>query len=117
MPPTATSLVPQLRTRCDAHHKNHFAADEVVEQGGRESCPASAAIPFLAGQHSRASLRLGPLLVTAVLGLTVTAFMTMRFPSTRVNRAALSPEVLEPIRCQLRVTHGVLDVLVPEPGL
>src|SRR5262249_31664771 len=35
------------------------------------------------------------------------------------GRAArfLSPEVLKPIRCQLAVTHRVLDVLVPEPGL
>src|SRR5262249_50326888 len=30
-------------------------------------------------------------------------------------RASLGlPEVLEPIWCQLRVAHGVLDVLVPE---
>src|SRR5215831_6026847 len=29
----------------------------------------------------------------------------------------LSPEVLEPIRRQLGIAHGVLNVLVPEPGL
>src|SRR5262249_41513384 len=31
--------------------------------------------------------------------------------------AASTPEVLEPRRCQLGVAHGVLDVLVAEPGL
>jgi hypothetical protein len=31
--------------------------------------------------------------------------------------AASTPEVLEPMRCQLGVAHGVLDVFVPEPGL
>jgi hypothetical protein len=29
----------------------------------------------------------------------------------------LSPEVLEPIRCQLGITRGVLNVLVPQVGL
>ena len=27
------------------------------------------------------------------------------------------PEILEPIRGQLRVAHGVLDVFVPKPSL
>src|SRR5439155_23395823 len=31
--------------------------------------------------------------------------------------AASTPKVLEPMRCQLGVAHGVLDVLVPEPSL
>jgi hypothetical protein len=31
-PPTAaTTLEPQLRTRCDAHHKKRFAADESIK--------------------------------------------------------------------------------------
>src|SRR2546428_11101388 len=30
---------------------------------------------------------------------------------------ASAPEVLEPVRCQLGVAHGVLDVLVPKPCL
>ena len=29
----------------------------------------------------------------------------------------LAPEVLEPVRRQLGVTHRVLDVFVPEPSL
>src|SRR5215813_15506665 len=29
----------------------------------------------------------------------------------------LAPEVLEPVRCQLGVTHRVLNVSVPEPSL
>jgi hypothetical protein len=33
------------------------------------------------------------------------------------NLVALSPEILEPRRRQLGITHGVLDVLVAEVGL
>ena len=33
------------------------------------------------------------------------------------HRCGLTPEVLEPIRRQLGVTHGVLDVFVAEPRL
>src|SRR6516162_6025421 len=38
-------------------------------------------------------------------------------PSTCRSDRRLSPEVLKSIRRKLRVAHGVLDVLVPEPGL
>jgi len=33
------------------------------------------------------------------------------------SRAVSTPEILEPMRPQLGVAHGVLDVLVTEPGL
>src|SRR2546425_1907083 len=33
------------------------------------------------------------------------------------SRAVSTPEVLEPMRCQLGVAHSVLDVLVTEVGL
>src|SRR5215831_7745551 len=38
-------------------------------------------------------------------------------PSTCRSDRRLSPEVLKSIRRKRRVAHGVLDVLVPEPGL
>ena len=31
--------------------------------------------------------------------------------------AASTPKVLEPMRCQLGVAHGMLDILVAEPSL
>jgi hypothetical protein len=35
----------------------------------------------------------------------------------RGNGFLIAPKVFEPVRCQLSVTHRVLDVLVAEPSL
>jgi hypothetical protein len=61
---------------------------------------SAISVEQLAGRHERRSTRIGR--------------------SERLRPGATSrlpPEVLEPVRCQLGVTHRVLNVSVPEPSL
>jgi len=41
----------------------------------------------------------------------------MRRATIRGNGCLIAPKVFEPVRCQLGVTHRVLNVSVPEPSL
>jgi hypothetical protein len=55
-------------------------------------------------------------------GVTVPSTIMMTGLSTFKNALTLAdilspPEILEPIRLQLRVAHGMLDILVPKPSV
>jgi hypothetical protein len=49
--------------------------------------------------------------------LTVWAAVLAHGVARVLDETFSAPEILKPIRSQLGVTHRVLDVLVPEPGL
>src|SRR5262249_48449277 len=74
---------------------------------------SSAATSSLSGTtDSLRAMRDGPPSATSLTTVNIG-------PSSRrtLSRTVLSPEILEPIRRQLRVAHRVLDILVPKPCL
>jgi hypothetical protein len=74
----------------------------------QELKPVDASFKRL-GANPHTGLSARPFLVIRIADLESRSFLG--------GSQTLSPEILEPIRRQLRVAHGVLDVLVPEPSL